>query len=44
MDKSLNTHHISTNLRNFEAARNSFFVFQVNPSELTNLICEMISK
>jgi hypothetical protein len=37
MDRSLNTQHISTNLRNFEAARNSFFVFQVNPSELTNL-------
>lgn len=37
MDKSLNTYHISTNLRNFEAARNSFFVFQVAPTELTNL-------
>lgn len=37
MDNSLNTRHISSNLRNYEAARNSFFVFQVDPSELNNL-------
>ena len=36
-DKSLNTMHISENLAAYEAARNSFFVFYVDPSQLTNL-------
>jgi hypothetical protein len=36
-DLSLNTQHISGNLADYEAARNSFFVFHVDPSELTNL-------
>jgi hypothetical protein len=36
-DLSLNTTHISDNLSNYEAARNSFFVFHIDPSELTNL-------
>ena len=36
-DQSLNTWHISENLAAYEAARNSFFVFHVNPTELTNL-------
>lgn len=36
-DLSLNTLHISGNLADYEAARNSFFVFHVDPSELTNL-------
>lgn len=37
MDKSLNTTHISTNLRDYEAARNSFFVFEIDSNQLTNL-------
>lgn len=36
-DQSLNTMHISENLAAYEAARNSFFVFYVDPSQLTNL-------
>jgi hypothetical protein len=36
-DQSLNTLHISNNLHDYEAARNSFFVFYVDPSQLTNL-------
>ncbi len=36
-DQSLNTLHISENLANYEAARNSFFVFYVDPTQLTNL-------
>jgi hypothetical protein len=36
-DQSLNTLHISENLAAYEAARNSFFVFYVDPSQLTNL-------
>lgn len=35
-DQSLNTQHISTNLANYEAARSSFFVFEV--SGLDNLL------
>ena len=38
MDQSLNTTHISSNLSQYEHARSSFFVFQVAPEELTNLI------
>jgi hypothetical protein len=37
MDQSLNTLHISENLKAYEAARNSFFVFHVDPNQLTNL-------
>lgn len=36
-DQSLNTTHISSNLEAYEAARNSFFVFYVDPNQLTNL-------
>ena len=36
-DQSLNTTHISNYLESYEAARNSFFVFVVDPSQLTNL-------
>lgn len=36
-DQSLNTLHISENLKAYEAARNSFFVFLVDPDQLTNL-------
>lgn len=36
-DQSLNTLHISENLAAYESARNSFFVFYVDPSQLTNL-------
>ena len=36
-DQSLNTMHISENLAAYEAARNSFFVFYVDPAQLTNL-------
>lgn len=36
-DKSLNVAHISNDYEHYEAARNSFFVFVVDPSELTNL-------
>ena len=36
-DQSLNTLHISENLTAYEAARNSFFVFYVDPTQLTNL-------
>ena len=36
-DQSLNTTHISNNLEAYEAARNSFFVFYVDPTQLTNL-------
>lgn len=36
-DQSLNTTHISDHLQSYEAARNSFFVFVVDPSQLTNL-------
>lgn len=36
-DQSLNTLHISENLAAYEAARNSFFVFYVDPTQLTNL-------
>ena len=35
--QSLNTLHISENLAAYEAARNSFFVFYVDPTQLTNL-------
>lgn len=40
VDKSLNTWHIADekNISQYEAARNSFFVFQVAPDQLTNLI------
>lgn len=37
MDQSLNTTHISSNLRDYEAARNSFFVFEIDSNQLTNL-------
>lgn len=37
MDQSLNTTHISSNLRDYEAARSSFFVFQVDSNQLINL-------
>lgn len=37
MDQSLNTTHISSNLREYEAARNSFFVFEIDSNQLTNL-------
>ena len=39
-DNSLNTTHISTNLRSYEAARSGFFVFMIpNPKEtFANLI------
>ena len=36
-DQSLNTLHISENLAAYEPARNSFFVFYVDPTQLTNL-------
>ena len=36
-DQSLNALHISENLAAYEAARNSFFVFYVDPTQLTNL-------
>lgn len=36
-DPSLNTTHISNHLESYEAARNSFFIFVVDPSQLTNL-------
>ena len=36
-DQSLNTLHISENLAAYEAARSNFFVFYVDPSQLTNL-------
>lgn len=36
-DQSLNTLHISENLAAYEAARNSFFIFYVDPTQLTNL-------
>jgi hypothetical protein len=36
-DQSLNTFHISNELAAYEAARNSFFVFYVDPDQLTNL-------
>lgn len=36
-EQSLNTLHISENLAAYEAARNSFFVFYVDPTQLTNL-------
>lgn len=36
-DQSLNASHISENLAAYEAARNSFFVFYVDPTQLTNL-------
>ena len=38
MDQSLNTTHISSNLNQYEHARSSFFVFEVDPNELNNLI------
>jgi len=38
MDQSLNTTHISSNLNQYEHARSSFFVFQVAPDQLTNLV------
>ena len=37
MDQSLNTTRISSNLRDYEAARNSFFVFEIDSNQLTNL-------
>ena len=37
IDLSLNTLHISNELSAYEAARNSFFVFYVDPTQLTNL-------
>jgi len=37
-DQSLNTWHIGANLEQYEAARSSFFVFQVAPDQLTNLV------
>jgi hypothetical protein len=36
-EQSLNTTHIYDNLAAYEAARNSFFVFYVDPTQLTNL-------
>ena len=38
MDQSLNTTHISSNLSQYEHARSSFFVFQVAPDQLDNLV------
>ena len=38
MDQSLNTTHIANNLNQYEHARSSFFVFQVAPDQLTNLV------
>ena len=38
MDQSLNTTHIANNLSQYEHARSSFFVFQVAPDQLTNLV------
>jgi hypothetical protein len=38
MDQSLNTTHITGNLSQYEAARSNFFVFQVAPDQLTNLV------
>ena len=37
-DQSLNTEHISNNLTGYEAARSSFFIFQVSPDQLANLL------
>ena len=37
IDQSLNTTHITSNINQYEAARSSFFVFQVAPDQLTNL-------
>ena len=37
MDQSLNTTHITGKLNQYEAARSSFFVFQIAPDQLTNL-------
>ncbi len=36
-DLSLNTLHISEHLADYEAARSSFFVFLIDPTQLTNL-------
>jgi hypothetical protein len=36
-DQSLNTTHISAHFEDYEAARNSFFVFLIDPNELSNL-------
>jgi len=36
-DQSLNTTHITGKLEAYEAARNSFFVFEIAPDQLTNL-------
>ena len=38
MDQSLNTTHITSNINQYEAARSNFFVFQVAPDQLDNLI------
>ena len=38
IDQSLNTTHITSNINQYEAARSNFFVFQVAPDQLTNLV------
>jgi hypothetical protein len=38
IDQSLNTTHITGNLNQYEAARSNFFVFQVAPDQLNNLV------
>lgn len=38
IDSSLNTWHISDKVNQYEAARSSFFVFEVAPDQLTNLV------
>ena len=38
VDQSLNTTHITSNINQYEAARSNFFVFQVAPDQLTNLV------
>jgi hypothetical protein len=38
IDQSLNTTHISSHLDQYEAARSNFFVFQLAPNELNNLV------
>lgn len=38
IDQSLNTLHITGNISQYEAARSNFFVFQVAPDQLTNLV------
>lgn len=38
IDQSLNTTHITSNINQYEAARSNFFVFQVAPDQLNNLV------